>query len=86
MIDQINERTRADRLPRMYESDLRGAFTRESKLHLHERSIEDINHSCIFSKSRPLYPVPGGRLIGASVDPDTARKMRGIAEAGRRRR
>lgn len=149
MIDQINEKTRADRLPRMYEhvfgrvgdypemrriveppmhidsklspgiqfadwvaacvtrgidyqlvrasrhrwitetdllSDLRGAFTHESKLHLHERSIGDINHFYIFSKSRPLYPVPGGQLIGASVDPDTARKMRGIAEAGRRRR
>lgn len=60
MIDQINEKTRADRLPRMYESDLRRAFTHESKLHFNERSIEDINHFCIFSKSRPLYPVPGG--------------------------
>lgn len=67
-------------------NDLKGVFTYESKLHLHERTVEDINNSEILARFRPIYPVPHGNLIGASVDPDVARKMRGIAEASRRRR
>ena len=143
MIDQINEKTRADRLPRMYGhifgrssehpemrrivepsmhidsvlssniqfadwvaacftrgidyqlvrtsrhrwivdvdllKDLSGAFTYESKLHLYKRSVDDIVHSRLFSRYRSLYPQPVGQHVGESIDPDVARKMRGIAE------
>ena len=66
-------------------SSLGGAFTYESKLHLYNRSLTDIHHSRLFDRSRPLYPRPDGQLLGSSIDPDVARKMRGIAESGRRR-
>jgi hypothetical protein len=147
MIDQINEKTRAERLPNMYghilarASDFpemkriieppmhvdsvlsaniqfadwiaafvtraidyqlisdslyawvtegmrvpaaRGAFTHESKLHLHRRSLADLNHSEVLRPARVLYPTPTGQLLGAGVDPATLRKIRGIAEASRR--
>ncbi|QPL05758.1 MULTISPECIES: DUF3800 domain-containing protein [Actinomyces] len=146
MIDQINEKTRADRLPKMYGhilgrasehremrriveppmhidselssgiqladwvaacvtraidyqlvrtsrhqwivetpllTTLQGAFTYESKAHLHQRAVDDIVHSDVFKRKRPLYPVPIGQHLGASIDPDVARKMRGIAESRR---
>ena len=60
---------------------LRGSFTYESKLHLYERSVRDINHSHVLDRHRPLHPVPGGHLFGESVDPAVARKMRAVAEA-----
>lgn len=66
-------------------SNLGGAFTFESKLHLHNRSLNDIHHSRLFDRSRPLHPQPEGQLLGSSVDPDIARKMRGIAESRQRR-
>jgi hypothetical protein len=147
MIDQINEKTRAERLPNMYghilarASDFpemkriieppmhvdsvlssniqfadwvaacvtraidyqliadsvyswvtepkrvpaaRGAFTHESKLHLHKRSIPDFNHSEVFRAARALFPTPTGQLLGAALDATTLRKIRGIAEASRR--
>lgn len=148
MIDQVNEKTRADRLPRMYGHifgrasehpemrriveppmhidsvlssniqfadwvaacvgraidyqlvrdsrhqwitedgllpALRGAFTYESKLHLHKKSVNDIPHSEVFLRRRPLHPVPGGHLVAESVDPDVGRKIRGIAESSHKR-
>ena len=66
-------------------SYLGGAFTYESKLHLYNRSLSDIHHSRLFDRSRPLHPRPDGQLLGNSVDPDVARKMRGIAESRLRR-
>lgn len=130
MLDQVNERERRERLPRMYEHILgragdhremrriveppmhvdsrlsaciqfadwvaafvsravdfqlieeseyawiadrahlkgvKGAFTHESKLHLHARSISDFNHSQLFNARRLLYPEPSGQLIRANV-------------------
>lgn len=61
--------------------DVRRAFTHESKLHLHQRNIGDIHHSEIFNRRRSLHPSPQGHLLGESIDPDTARKIRGIAES-----
>lgn len=61
--------------------DVRRSFTHESKLHLHQRNIGDIHHSEIFNRRRLLHPSPQGHLLGESIDPDTARKMRGIAES-----
>lgn len=147
MIDQINEKTRAERLPNMYghilarASDFpemkriieppmhvdsvlssniqfadwiaafvtrsidyqliseslyswvteakrvpaaRGACTHELKLHLHRRSVPDMNHSEVLRSTRSLYPTPAGQLLSAGVDPATLRKIRGIAEASRR--
>lgn len=60
---------------------LRGSFTQESKLHLHQRSVSDFHHSDLLNRKRKLHPRPGGHLIMESVDPDAARKMRGIADA-----
>lgn len=56
-------------------------FTYESKLHFHQRAFPDLNHSEILRKTRPMFPHAHGHLIASSVDPDAARKMRGIAEA-----
>lgn len=66
-------------------SNLERAFTYESKLHLHNRSLSDIHHLRLFDRNRPLHPRPVGQLLEGSIDPDVARKMRGIAESGRRR-
>jgi len=147
MIDQINERTRAARLPAMYEhilgraSDypemrriveppmhidsvlssniqfadwvaacvtraieyqliqespyqwvtkeralpsIRGSFTRESKLHLWQRSLADFHNSDVFRADRPLYPRPQGQLLG---DGNLAqfRKIKAAAERARER-
>ncbi|MFI2234504.1 MULTISPECIES: DUF3800 domain-containing protein [Actinomycetes] len=43
---------------------LRGSFSYESKLHLHQKSIPDLNHSEVFSPVRPLYPLAQGQFIG----------------------
>lgn len=56
-----------------------GSFTHESKLHFHDRALDDIVHSKIFRFSRPLHPEAAGHLVGQHVDPLTAEKMRGIA-------
>lgn len=56
--------------------DLRGKFTRESKLHLWHSSVSDFNHSDILKRARPLHPSVQGQTIG-SVAP----QMRRIYEA-----
>lgn len=66
MLDQINEKARVDRLPRMYGH----IYARSSK---HPETIQD--------RVRPLFPVPGGQFVAESIDSDVARKMRGIAES-----
>ncbi len=45
---------------------VRGAFTNESKVHLHHRAAADFNHSEIYRAHRPLYPEPVGQLIAVS--------------------
>lgn len=143
VIDQVNEKTRAERIPRMYEHILgraaefpemhriieppmhvdsvlsaniqfadwiaacatraldyqllrdssydwiaksrllnavRGSFTHESKLHLFQRSVADLNHSEIFQSARPLHPHVDGQLVGGYVDPDVIRKIHAAAQ------
>lgn len=62
---------------------VRGAFTHESKLHLWLRGVDDLNHSEVFRKERPLYPVPTGQLFGAAIDPAIFRKVKAAAERAR---
>lgn len=148
MIDQINERTRAARLPAMYEHILgrangypemkriieppmhidsvlssniqfsdwiaacvtraieyqlikespyrwvtgdsalpsvRGAFTHESKIHLWQRDLSDLNHSDIFRSDRPLHPEATGQLVGDRIPGDAYRRMKAAAERARSR-
>ena len=66
-------------------TNLGGAFIYESKLHLCNRAVNDIHQSRLFDRSRPLHPQPVGQLLGGSIDPDVARKMKGIADSARRR-
>lgn len=41
----------------------RGSFTYESKLRLHERDVDDLNHSAILYSDRPLFDsIPDGTL------------------------
>lgn len=56
------------------------AFTYESKLHLFERTIEDINHSQLFCKERPVYPTHHDQYF----DADAAEKMKRIFYSSRR--
>jgi len=64
---------------------VRGAFTHESKLHLWKRSIDDLNHSEIFKKDRPLHPAAHGQLLGSAVDPSLLRKVKAAAERAHQR-
>ncbi|GCB59648.1 MAG: DUF3800 domain-containing protein [Rhodococcus qingshengii] len=143
MIDQINEKTRAARLPAMYEHILgrasgypemkriieppmhidsvlssniqfsdwiaacvtraieyqiikespyqwvtgdnalpsvRGAFTHESKIHLWQRDLSDLNHSDIFRSDRLLHPAAAGQLVGDQLPADRFRRMKAAAE------
>ena len=145
MIDQINEKTRAARLPAMYEHILgraaqypemkriveppmhidsvlssniqfadwvaacvtraidyqltkespygwvtrdkafptmRGAFTHESKVHLWNRDLPDLNNSHIFRTERPLHPTAQGQLVGDGLPPDRFRRIKAAAERG----
>ena len=43
---------------------VRGSFTHESKLHLWQRSIDDIHHSDLFKRERPLFPKIVGQRVG----------------------
>lgn len=60
---------------------VRGAFTHESKLHLWQRSIRDLNHSAIFRAERPLHPEPKGQLLVEA----NAEKLRRVHAAAVRR-
>lgn len=53
------------------------AFTYESKLHLFERTIDDVNHSQLFCKKRPVYPAHHDQYF----DADVAEKTKRIAYA-----
>jgi hypothetical protein len=61
-------------------SAVRGSFTHESKLHLHNRALNDINHSALYSRDRPLYPMVQGQRISAAMPVDALRKLRAAAE------
>lgn len=65
---------------------IRGTFTLESKLHLHHRAVEDLNHSQIFDRVRPLYPLTAGTRVGDQVGAATARRIKAAAERAPRAR
>lgn len=46
---------------------LQGSFTYESKLHLFNRSVEDIHHWNILAQDRPLYPPIQGQRVGDNL-------------------
>ena len=55
-------------------------FTYESKLHLHQRAIPDINSTELFSNKRRLFPSVAGQRVSASVDPAVLRRINGAAQ------
>lgn len=55
---------------------VRGAFTHESKIHLWSRSVSDLNHSEIFRRERPLYPLAVGQLVVDGGSQAMWRKLR----------
>ena len=59
---------------------VRGSFTRESKLHLWNRSADDLHHSDLPKPSRPLYPAVEGQRLGASIPPEALRRLRAAVE------
>lgn len=59
---------------------VRGSFTHESKLHLHDRSIVDLHHSEILKHNRPLYPIQKGATIQTRIANDAIRRMKAAAE------
>ncbi|WP_010534008.1 DUF3800 domain-containing protein [Brachybacterium squillarum] len=65
---------------------IRGSFTSESKLHYHRRAIEDLNHSRIFNRDRPLFPKAEGQLLGSNINPRQAEKIRAVAAAAKSRK
>lgn len=70
-------------VPRAWSHALSGAFTFESKLHLWHRGVDDIHHSAIFHKERPLYPAGGANRIGDGIPADAVRKMHAAAVRSR---
>lgn len=52
-----------------------GSFTYESKLHFYQRSVNDLNHSGVISKERPLYPPRQGSRIGDSLHMTSVQKI-----------
>lgn len=64
---------------------IRTAFTYESKMHLWQRSVADPNGGDVFRTLRPVHPVAQGQLLGGSIDPATARRMKAAAERVRER-
>lgn len=59
---------------------LRGSFTSESKLHLWQRSVDDLHHSQILNPIRSIHPQAHGRLLGTEY----ARELRKIKAAAER--
>lgn len=59
---------------------LRGTFTFESKIHLHQRSVEDITHSSILSTTRPLFAAVQGQRVSHTVDPGVLRRIYGASQ------
>lgn len=57
---QLEHQSRFDWVPDALASHMRHAVTAESKLHLWESSREDLHHSKIFRKSRPIITRSGG--------------------------
>lgn len=63
-------------------SPQRKAFTYESKLHLFEKVVDDINNSQLFCSDRPVYPSHHSQYI----DPTVGAKMMQIAYSTRNKK
>jgi hypothetical protein len=59
---------------------LRSAFTYESKLHLHQRAVADLNTSDLLTNRRRLFPSVSGQRLSTNVDPDVLRRIYGAAK------
>lgn len=59
---------------------VRGSFTRESKVHLWSRSVEDLWHSNVFNSDRPLFPHVRGQRLGTAIPTDMERKLRAVVQ------
>lgn len=59
---------------------IRGSFTYESKLHLHNRSLEDFHHSRILESARPVYPPSAELSIQRRIGASNMRKIKAAAE------
>ncbi|HWL60424.1 MAG TPA: DUF3800 domain-containing protein [Microbacteriaceae bacterium] len=77
---QLIERSEFGWITGSWVDAVRGAFTHESKVHLHHRAIGDIHHSTVFSRERRLFPHVDGQRIGATIPEDALRKLRAAAE------
>jgi len=76
---QLIESSPFDWIPSLL-APLRGSFTYESKLHLNQRSISDLNHSEILAAHRSVFPPIAGQRLSNSVDPAVLRKIYGAAQ------
>ncbi|MGK8491881.1 DUF3800 domain-containing protein [Nocardia asiatica] len=65
---------------------LRGAFSYESKLHLHQKSVPDLNNSEIFYATRPLYLVAQGQFIGDGRDLSQIARIKAAADRAKQAR
>ncbi|WP_425488293.1 DUF3800 domain-containing protein [Microcella alkalica] len=65
---------------------VRGAFTHKSKVHLWNRSVNDIFHSNVFLRERALYPSVKGHRVSAGMPEEALRKLRAAAEKSQRRK
>lgn len=59
---------------------VRGSFTYESKLHLHNRAVEDFHHSRILDSNRPIYPPTDQLSIQKQIGAQHMRKIKAAAE------
>ncbi|MBF6150265.1 DUF3800 domain-containing protein [Nocardia nova] len=63
----------------------RSSFSYESKLHLYQRSIRDINNFEVFNQSRSVHPIPQGQLLGERRDASYFSKIKAAADRSKAR-
>lgn len=59
---------------------VRGKFTYNSKLHLWNRALDDINHSQLFNPYRTVHPSIHGKLLGSGDNLVRLQKVKAAAE------
>ncbi|MEB0000845.1 DUF3800 domain-containing protein [Cryobacterium sp. RTS3] len=59
---------------------LRNSFTYESKLHLNQRAIVDLNKGDVLHTKRAVFPPIAGQRLSNSVDPAILRRIYGAAQ------
>lgn len=60
---------------------IKGKFTYDSKLHLWNRDLDDINHSKLFDLHRPVHPSIHGKLLS---DGDNLKRLQQVKAAAER--